>query len=145
MLRSSQSNTKMDKKSKCVPNSLCCPKRPELQRPLSSPALVAISGYDKYERQVNNKGYLPNLLETTLLHQIFVSWVRDFKFWLLAHFLIFFNYAKFQKEWTTFILDIIQGSPFEFLVDYKNKKHQRGTLIKCLISRLSNLAETLHS
>ena len=43
----------MDKKAKCVPNSLCCPKRPELQRPLSSPALVAISGYDKYERQVN--------------------------------------------------------------------------------------------
>ena len=43
----------MDKKSKRVPNSLCCPKRPELQRPLSSPALVAISGYDKYERQVN--------------------------------------------------------------------------------------------
>ena len=35
--------------------------------------------------------------------------------------------------------------PFEFLVDYKLEKHQRGTLIKLLISSLSNLAESLHS
>ena len=34
-------------------------------------------------------------------------WVRDFKFWLLAYFLIFFNYAKFQKDWTNLILDIL--------------------------------------
>ena len=33
------------------------------------------------------KEYLPNLLETWLLHQIFVFWVRDLKFWLLAYFL----------------------------------------------------------
>ena len=32
------------------------------------------------------KGYLPNLLETALLHQIFVFWVRYFKLWLLAYF-----------------------------------------------------------
>ena len=57
------------------------------------------------------KEYFPNLLEITLLCQIFVFWVRDFKFWLLAYFLIFFDYAKFQKDWTTFILDILQGSP----------------------------------
>ena len=57
------------------------------------------------------KEYLPNLLESALLCQIFVFWVRDFKFWLHAYFLIFFNCAKFQKHWTTFILDIIQGSP----------------------------------
>ena len=45
-----------------------------------------------------------------LLCQMFVFWVRDFKFWLLVYFLIFFNCAKFQKDWTTFILDILQGS-----------------------------------
>ena len=72
------------------------------------------------------KGYLPNLLEITLLDQIFVFWVRDFNFWLLAYFLIFFTSANFQKDWTTFILDILQGSPLWILVDYKNKKHQRG-------------------
>ena len=33
--------------------------------------------------------------------------VRDFKFWLLAYFLIFFNCAKFQKDWTTFVIDIL--------------------------------------
>ena len=57
------------------------------------------------------KGYLPNLLETALLCQIFVFSVRDFKFWLPAYFLILFNCAKFQKGCTTFILDILQGSP----------------------------------
>ena len=46
--------------------------------------------------------------------------------YILAYFLILFDYAKFRKDWTTFILDILQGSPFEFLVNYKNKKHQRG-------------------
>ena len=34
------------------------------------------------------KGYLPKLLETALLPQFFVLWVRDFKLWLLAYFLI---------------------------------------------------------
>ena len=40
-------------------------------------------------------------------------------------FFNFFTCAKFQKDWTTFILDILQSLPFEFLVDYKNKKHPR--------------------
>ena len=54
------------------------------------------------------KEYFPKLLESTLLCQIFVFWVRDFKFGLLAYFLISFDCAKFQKDWTTFILDILQ-------------------------------------
>ena len=64
------------------------------------------------------KGYLPNLLVITLLPWIFVYWARYFKFWLLAYFLILLNSAKFEEDWTTFILDILQ------LVNYKNKKHQ---------------------
>ena len=64
-----------------------------------------------WHHSVMSKGYLPNLLETAVLCQNFVFWVRDFKFWLLAYFLILFNCAKFQKDWTTFILDILQGSP----------------------------------
>ena len=47
--------------------------------------------------------------------------VRDFKFLL---FFIPFNCEKFQQDWTTLILDILQGPPFEFLVDYKIKKPQ---------------------
>lgn len=39
----------MDIEYKRVNNSLHCPKRPELHRNLSSPALVAISRYDKYK------------------------------------------------------------------------------------------------
>ena len=53
------------------------------------------------------KEYFPNLLETALLCQSFVYWIRDFKYWLLAYFLIFFNCAKFQQDWTTLILDIL--------------------------------------
>ena len=39
----------MDIEYKRVNNSLHCPKRPELHRNLSSPALVAIYRYDKYK------------------------------------------------------------------------------------------------
>ena len=53
------------------------------------------------------KEYFPNLLETTLLHQIFIFWVKDFKFRLFAYFSICFNCAKFQQVWTTLILDIL--------------------------------------
>ena len=39
----------MDIEHKCVNSSLRCPKKPQLHRNLSSPALVAISRYNKYE------------------------------------------------------------------------------------------------
>ena len=39
--------------------------------------------------------------------KIFVSWVRDFKLWLLAYFLISFNCAKFQQDWTTLTLEAV--------------------------------------
>ena len=42
----------------------------------------------------------------------------------------------FQTFWKT-------DSCTDSLLDYKIKKHQTGTLIKCLISMLSNIAETL--
>ena len=61
------------------------------------------------------KEYFPNLLETALLHQIFVYWVRGFKLWLLAFFLFPLSLQSF-----------IRVPPFEILVDYKIKKHQRG-------------------
>ena len=59
------------------------------------------------------KEYFPNLLEIWFLGQIFVYCARCFKFWLLAYFLILLNCAKSEKDWTTFILHILQGSPFE--------------------------------
>ena len=49
-----------------------------------------------------SKGYLPNLLETTLLHQISVFWVRDFK---LGYLLIFWfpltvqSFSKIGRHW----------------------------------------------
>ena len=53
------------------------------------------------------KCYLPNLLVITLWDQIFVFWVRDLKFRLLAYFLILLCCAKFQQDWATLILDIL--------------------------------------
>ena len=47
-------------------------------------------------RVVGLKEYFPNPLESALLPQFFVFRVRDFKFWLLAYFLISSNWAKFQ-------------------------------------------------
>jgi hypothetical protein len=76
---------------------------------------------------------------STFWGQIFVFGVRDLKFWLLAYFLILLGCAKFQQDWTTLILDILF---FYFLI---YQKFKGGTIVKCLISMLSNLAETLHS
>ena len=67
----------------------------------------------------------------------------DFKFWLLANFLISFNCAKFQQHWKALILDILYVLMFfDFVI---SQKFIGGTLMKCLISMLSNLVETLHS
>ena len=72
------------------------------------------------------KEYFPNLLESTLLVKIFVFWVRDLKFWLLAYFFILLSCAKFQQDWTTLILDILQGSPLWILGRLKNQKTSKG-------------------
>ena len=64
-----------------------------------------------------------------MLCQIFVFWVRDIKFWLLAYFLISSNCAKFQQNWTTLMLDILRGSPLWIF----------GTLQKHQIHKVSNI------
>ena len=43
---------------------------------------------------------------------------------VLAYILISFNCAKCQQNWTTLIFN--KGPDFEFLVDYKIKKHQKN-------------------
>ena len=73
------------------------------------------------------KEYFPNLLETALLCQIFVFWVRDFKFWLRAYF---FDFSKLGKVWAKLNkLDI--------------RHFIRVPLL--MFSFLSNLSETLYS
>ena len=57
-----------------------------------------------------------------------ISLKGDFKFWLLAYFLILFDCAKFQKDWTTFILDILQGSLWIFGKLQKQKTSKGGPL-----------------
>ena len=42
---------------------------------------------------------------------LFIESDTYFNFWLLAYFLILLNCAKFEEDWTTLILDILQGSP----------------------------------
>ena len=58
--------------------------------------------------------------------KISVSWDKCMKLWLLAYFLILLNCAKFQKDWTAFILDILQGSPFDVFCFCNLPKIQRG-------------------
>ena len=44
----------------------------------------------------SRKEYFPNLMESAMFPGFCVFKLRDFKFWLLAYFLISFNRAKFQ-------------------------------------------------
>ena len=91
------------------------------------------------------KEYLPNLLETALLPRFFVYWARYFKFWLLAYFLILLNCAKFEEDWTTFILDILQGSHLWCFCFCNLPKIQRGDPCKMcninVVQSSSNLAQ----
>ena len=41
-------------------------------------------------------------------------------------FFIFFDYAKFQKDWTTFILDILQWSPLWIFGESQKQKTSKG-------------------
>ena len=59
----------------------------------------------------SEKIFNSNLLETALLPRFFVYLARYFKLWLHTYFFILLNCAKFEEDWTTFILDILQGSP----------------------------------
>ena len=62
---------------------------------------------------------------------------------------LFLNFAELCKVSARLdnidIRHFIRVPPLNFWQIKKIKKHQRGTLIKCIISMLSNLAETLHS
>ena len=85
----------------------------KISKPISSPASLqsgwwtafSVTVFITYHLEKNQtkflKEYLPNLLETWLLLQFFVSKVTDFKFWLFAYFFIFLNCTKFQQVWTT--------------------------------------------
>ena len=52
-------------------------------------------------------------MNAPLLCQVFVYWVRDFKFWLLGYFLIFFNCSKFQKDWKIWYYTFHKVPPFD--------------------------------
>ena len=78
-----------------------------LRSPRKISMCVSLAPRIHFFHKGERKGYLTNLLETALLPQFFVFWVRDFKLWLLAYFLISFNCAKFQQDWTTLILHIL--------------------------------------
>ena len=57
------------------------------------------------------KDYLPNLLETCLLHQIFIFIVRDFQFWLLACFFGWIFWSSFKTLYCRVgPLDSFEGS-----------------------------------
>ena len=80
------------------------------------------------------KEYFPNLLEITLLCQIFVFWVKNFKFWLLAYFLIFFNTCKVSERLDNiYIKHFTMVPPLNFWWITKTKNIKGGTIVICLI------------
>ena len=65
----------------------------------------------------------------------FVFWVRELKFWLLAFFLIFFNCAKFQKDWTNLVLNILylRVLPLMFFFVIYQKREEKVGFIAFLV------------
>ena len=70
--------------------------------------------------KIFKKEYFPNLLESTLLCQSFVFWIRDFKLWLVATCLLCKISVKLDNIDIRHL--IRKGPPYEFLVYYKTKK-----------------------
>ena len=89
------------------------------------------------------KEYFPNLLLNLFWGQIFVFQVWDHKFWLFAYFLILLSCAARLDNID--IRNFIRAPLWIFGRLKRSKNIKGGTLIKCLISMLSNLCETLHS
>ena len=58
------------------------------------------------------------------LYFLFILLDIYFKFWLLPYFLILLNCEKFEEDWTTFMLDILQGSLWIF-DKLQKQKHQK--------------------
>ena len=87
------------------------------------------------------KEYFPNVLETALLCQIFVYWIRDFKFWLLAYFffcLIVQSFSKIRQRW---YYRFYKGPPFNVFWFYWSTQNSNDYVL----SNLSDFAQTLHS
>ena len=82
------------------------------------------------KKEIFIEEYFPNLLKRGFLCQIFVAWVRDFKFRLIADFWIFYKSAKFQKDWTNLILNIHSPSPFDIFCFCNLPRIQRGDSCK---------------
>ena len=80
----------------------------------------------QFSKSFCEKEYFPNLLETWFWGQVFVYCARYFKFSLLAYFFYFADLCKVWERLDNIYITHFTRVPFEFLVNYKNKKHQRG-------------------
>ena len=68
------------------------------QIPKSIPFLkTKIVGADWLGECLFGVAFLKGVFSKSSGNPIIVFWVRDFKFWILAYFFIFFNCAKFRK------------------------------------------------
>ena len=85
-------------------------------------AVYKIKYKDNLSGLARKNEYLPNLLESTLLRQIFVYRIRDFKFWQLTYFIFLVNRAKFEPEKTNFF----EGPPFQYFCYFSPTKVQRA-------------------
>ena len=73
------------------------------------------------------KEYFPNLPENLIWGQIlFIELSRYFKFWLLAFFSFCWTLLSLRKIGQHLYYTFYKGPPFEFLVNYKNKKTSKG-------------------
>ena len=80
------------------------------------------------------KDYFPNLLEITLLCQIFAFWVRDIKFWLLDFFFDFLWLCKISETLDNiYVRHFTMVPPLMFFVFLIHQKFKGGTIVKCLI------------
>ena len=108
--------------------------------------LPHVNRFDIRIQPIEERSIFQTFRKTDFWARFLLIELNTSNFGYLLIFFILLNCAKFEEDWTTFILHILQGSPFEFWVNYKSKKTSKGgTLVKCVMQMLSNLSQTLHS
>ena len=108
--------------------------------------LPHVNRFDIRIQPIEERSIFQTFRKTDFWARFLLIELNTSNFGYLLIFFILLNCAKFEEDRTTFILHILQGSPFEFWVNYKNKKHQREEPCKMckinVVQSSSNLAQS---
>ena len=96
-------------------------------------------GNEELTAWMSKRGIFQNFQKTDFGAKFLFIELDTTNFWQLAFFSFFWTVPSFEEDWTTFILHILQGFPFDVFCFCNLPKIQRGDLN--VVQSSSNLAQ----